>query len=423
MTTARGIPTAAHSSQSSRVTPSIPSVAATTKSAQSAARRPALRSPVKSASPGVSIRLTVIPSLTKGVRARFTDRFCLISTSSKSLAVVPSSTRPARATVPVCKRSASAKVVFPLPEWPTSTTLRMPPAPDSLPAPACPAPPELPVTVTLVASSRSMSFCPHSVNPTGALPQDPREESMRWRQDDARLVPDQAISHPSKIDSVMLNFLRPFFARLFSPLIQALARTPVTPNMITVTGTLGVAAAALAMFPIGWLFPGAATATVFIFTDMLDGQLARIKGSSGKYGAFLDSTMDRFGDAAIFGGITIWFMRSDHLLAVVSLFCLAGGMSVSYVKARAEGLGLNADVGLIERPERVLIGLTSIGLSGLGVPYVLPIGMWALAAGTAITLFQRMRAVYVDAKSKAAQAGPAGDPSAATTAAVHPEEG
>ena len=214
----------------------------------------------------------------------------------------------------------------------------------------------------------------------------------------------------------MLNFLRPFFARLFSPLIQALARTPVTPNMITVAGTLGVAAAALAMFPIGWLFPGAATATVFIFTDMLDGQLARIKGSSGKYGAFLDSTMDRFGDAAIFGGITIWFMRSNHLLAVVSLFCLAGGMSVSYVKARAEGLGLNADVGLIERPERVLIGLTSIGLSGLGIPYVLAIGMWALAAGTAITLCQRMRAVYVDAKSKAAQTGPAEQPVAAESA-------
>jgi phosphatidylinositol phosphate synthase len=223
----------------------------------------------------------------------------------------------------------------------------------------------------------------------------------------------------------MLNFLRPFFARLFSPLIQALARTPVTPNMITVIGTLGVAAAALAMFPIGWLFPGAATATVFIFTDMLDGQLARIKGSSGKYGAFLDSSMDRFGDAAIFGGITIWFMRSDHLLAVVSLFCLAGGMSVSYVKARAEGLGLNADVGIIERPERVLIGLTSIGLSGLGIPYVLPIGMWALAAGTAVTLGQRMRAVYVDAQSQAAQskaaqsaADPAEPPAAPAPAAA-----
>src|SRR6201986_660017 len=200
----------------------------------------------------------------------------------------------------------------------------------------------------------------------------------------------------------MLKFLRPFFARLFSPLIQALARTPVTPNLITVAGTVGVSAAALWLFPIGELFPGAFIATCFIFTDMLDGQLARIKGSSGKYGAFLDSTLDRLGDAAIFGGITIWFMRTDHLLGVVSLFCLAGGMSVSYVKARAEGLGLNADVGIIERPERVLIGLTSIGLSGLGVPYVLPIGMWALAAGTAITLGQRMHAVSQDAKRQAA---------------------
>ncbi len=96
----------------------------------------------------------------------------------------------------------------------------------------------------------------------------------------------------------MLNFLRPFFARLFGPIVQGLARTPVTPNMITVAGTVGVSAATLSMFPIGWLFPGAATATVFTFTDMLDGQLARIKGSSGKYGAFLDSTMDRLGDAA-----------------------------------------------------------------------------------------------------------------------------
>jgi CDP-diacylglycerol---glycerol-3-phosphate 3-phosphatidyltransferase len=198
----------------------------------------------------------------------------------------------------------------------------------------------------------------------------------------------------------MLNFLRPFFARLFNPIGQALARTPITPNMITVAGTVGVSASCLALFPIGWLFPGAAIATFFVFTDMLDGLLARMKGSSGPWGAFLDSTMDRVGDAAVFGGITIWFIRVDHLLAVVSLFCLACGLCVSYVKARAQSLGLNADVGLIERPERILIGLTSIGLSGLGVPYVLPIGMWALAAGSAFTLGQRMHAVYKDAKSK-----------------------
>ena len=199
----------------------------------------------------------------------------------------------------------------------------------------------------------------------------------------------------------MLNFLRPGFARLFTPVVQALARTPVTPNMITVIGTVGVSASALALFPIGWLFPGAAIATFFVFTDMLDGQLARLKGSSGPWGAFLDSPMDRVGDAAVFGGITIWFIRSgDHLLAVVSLFCLACGMWVSYVKARAQSLGLKCDVGLIERPERMVIGLTSIGLSGLGVPYILPIGMWALAAGSLYTFYQRMRVVYQEAKSE-----------------------
>jgi len=200
----------------------------------------------------------------------------------------------------------------------------------------------------------------------------------------------------------MLNFLRPGFARLFTPVVQALARTPVTPNMITVIGTVGVSASALALFPIGWLFPGAAIATFFVFTDMLDGQLARLKGSSGPWGAFLDSTMDRVADAAVFGGITIWFIRNpaDHVLAVVSLFCLACGMCVSYVKARAQSLGLKCDVGLIERPERMLIGLTSIGLSGLGVPYILPIGMWALAVGSLYTFYQRMRAVYQDSKTE-----------------------
>jgi CDP-diacylglycerol--glycerol-3-phosphate 3-phosphatidyltransferase len=216
----------------------------------------------------------------------------------------------------------------------------------------------------------------------------------------------------------MLNFLRPGIARLLTPVGQALARTPVTPNMLTVAGTVGVAGSALALFPIGELFPGAAVAAVFVFTDMLDGMLARVKGTSGPWGAFLDSTMDRAGDAGVFGGLTIWFMRSgDHLLAVVTLFCLVCGFLVSYVKARAQGLGLRCDVGLIERPERLLIGLTSAGLSGLGVPYVLPIGLWVLAAGSLFTLGQRMRAVYLDTKANRVE--PA---AAAAAGATHEED-
>jgi CDP-diacylglycerol---glycerol-3-phosphate 3-phosphatidyltransferase len=216
----------------------------------------------------------------------------------------------------------------------------------------------------------------------------------------------------SKILTAMLNFLRPGITRLLNPVGQALARTPVTPNMLTVAGTVGVSASALALFPIGELFPGALVATVFVFTDMLDGMLARVKGTSGPWGAFLDSTMDRVADAAVFGGLTIWFIRAgDHPMAVVTLFCLACGFCVSYVKARAQGLGLRCDVGLIERPERLLIGLTSAGLSGLGVPYILPIGLWALAAGSLFTLGQRMRAVHAEAKAKPAE--PTASPAAA----------
>lgn len=206
----------------------------------------------------------------------------------------------------------------------------------------------------------------------------------------------------------MLNFLRPGVARVLNPLGRVLARTPVTPNMVTVAGTIGLSACALALFPIGETFPGALGCAIFVLTDMLDGTLARIKGTSGPWGQFLDSTMDRVADAAIFGGLTIWFIRDHDLtMAIVTLSCLAFGFLVSYVKARAEGVGLNANVGLIERPERMLISLTSVGLSGLGVPYIMPIGLWALAAGSLFTLGQRMRAVYADGKSTAA--GPAPD--------------
>src|SRR5215467_2040991 len=209
----------------------------------------------------------------------------------------------------------------------------------------------------------------------------------------------------------MLNVLRPAMTRLFTPAGKVLARTPITPNAVTVIGTVGVAGAALALFPQGELFPGALTCTIFVLLDMVDGVLARIKGTSGTWGAFLDSTMDRIADAAIFSGLVIWFMLGGHdpLLAGVSLFCLVAGNLVSYVKARAEGLGLRCDVGLIERPERMLISLVAVGVSGLGVPYILNVGLWALAAGSAFTFGQRVRAVYRSARTPGDEGGPLGD--------------
>ncbi len=207
----------------------------------------------------------------------------------------------------------------------------------------------------------------------------------------------------------MLNPLRPAMTRIFTPVGAALARTPITPNMITVAGTVGVVGGALGLFPIGELFPGAFTCTIFVLLDMVDGVLARIKGTSGSWGAFLDSTMDRLADAGIFSGLVIWFMLGGHnpLLAGVCLFCLVMGLLVSYTKARAEGLGLRCDVGLIERPERMLISLIAVGVSGLGVPYILNVGLWALAVGSAFTFGQRVLAVHHSAREAADTGGPA----------------
>jgi CDP-diacylglycerol---glycerol-3-phosphate 3-phosphatidyltransferase len=193
----------------------------------------------------------------------------------------------------------------------------------------------------------------------------------------------------------MLKVLRPGLSRLLTPVGEVLARTPLTPNMLTVTGTVGVTAGALWLFPTGHLFAGCMVCTGFVLADMLDGALARVKGTTGKFGAFLDSTMDRIGDSAIFVGIAIWLALGGHdrLLAAVALFCLVAGGMVSYSKARAEGLGIRCDVGVAERTERLLIALVAIGLAGLGVPYVLSIGLWILAVLSAITFGQRVYAV------------------------------
>ena len=203
----------------------------------------------------------------------------------------------------------------------------------------------------------------------------------------------------------MLNVLRPFFTRLLTPVSQWLARTPVTPNMVTVVGTLGVSGGALALFPTGHLLAGVIVCTVFVFADMLDGTLARIKGSSGAWGAFLDSTLDRIADAAVFVGLAAYFVNGGNskLMAGVATYCRVTGSLVSYATARAQSLGVSCDVGIAERTERLLIALVAAGLAGLGVPYVLPAGLWILAVLTTITLGQRVWAVRQGTAASAAK--------------------
>jgi CDP-diacylglycerol--glycerol-3-phosphate 3-phosphatidyltransferase len=193
----------------------------------------------------------------------------------------------------------------------------------------------------------------------------------------------------------MLKRARVPLQRVLGPLGHRLAGLGVSPNIVTAVGAIGVCAAALICYPRGWLFWGSFIITIFVLTDLVDGALARARGITGPWGAFLDSSLDRVADSAIFAGLIWWFARQGKpLLLGLCIFCLVASNLVSYTRARAEGLGLRADVGIAERTERTIVILTATGLSGLGVPFVQAVGLWLLAAGSAITVAQRFVVVY-----------------------------
>ncbi|GAB2853862.1 CDP-alcohol phosphatidyltransferase family protein [Actinocorallia aurea] len=205
----------------------------------------------------------------------------------------------------------------------------------------------------------------------------------------------------------MLNRLRPALAKVVTPVGTTLARTGVTPNVITVVGTVGAVAGALGFYPRGELFWGTLVITAFVLFDMFDGAVARITGKTGPWGAFLDSTMDRVADAAIFSGLILWFTGSGNndLLAWLALYCLVSGVVISYAKARAEGLGLTCDVGIAERSERLIISLVGAGLFGLGVPYALHVALIVLAVLGTITVVQRFHTVYAQTRQAPERVG------------------
>ncbi|ADH66263.1 CDP-diacylglycerol--inositol 3-phosphatidyltransferase [Nocardiopsis dassonvillei] len=190
----------------------------------------------------------------------------------------------------------------------------------------------------------------------------------------------------------MLRILRPMVSRVTTPLGRSLARLGLTPNIVTIVGALGVVVSALFFYPQGQLYAGSVVVTVFVLFDMLDGAVARARDSASAFGAFLDSSLDRVADAAILSGLLWWFIGEgdDPLLAGLTLFCLVSGFMVSYIKARAEGLGVNCDVGVAERTERLVVILVAVGLGGLDVPYALAGGLWLLAAMSLLTVLQRL---------------------------------
>jgi CDP-diacylglycerol---glycerol-3-phosphate 3-phosphatidyltransferase len=201
---------------------------------------------------------------------------------------------------------------------------------------------------------------------------------------------------------------RPAVAKVIAPVVARLARAGVTPDMVTVTGTVGAVVGAVALIATGHLFWGAFTVTVFVLLDMLDGALARARGGGSVFGAVLDSVGDRAADAAIFGALVWWFSGEgdNRLLVLLALLCLVLGVLTSYIKARAEGMGLSCDVGIVERTERLILVLVGTGFTGLGIPYAIDVALWLLLVGSAVTVVQRIVAVRRSAPRAPAPAAP-----------------
>jgi CDP-diacylglycerol--glycerol-3-phosphate 3-phosphatidyltransferase len=177
-----------------------------------------------------------------------------------------------------------------------------------------------------------------------------------------------------------------------NPLGVRLARAGVTPDANTVVGTLGAVAGALIFFTQGHFFVGTLVIWFFVMLDMVDGAVARAGKGSSPFGALLDSTCDRVADGALFGALAWWFATDGdrESLLLASLLCLVFGAVTSYIKARAEGLGMTCNVGIAERAERLIVVLVGTGLDGLGVPYVQAVALWLLVAATGITVIQRL---------------------------------
>jgi CDP-diacylglycerol--glycerol-3-phosphate 3-phosphatidyltransferase/CDP-diacylglycerol--inositol 3-phosphatidyltransferase len=191
----------------------------------------------------------------------------------------------------------------------------------------------------------------------------------------------------------MLEPFRAFWTKVVSPIAHLLIRLHVSADVVTLVGTIGVCVGALAFYPQGHLLGGTIFITCFVFSDLIDGYMSRLTGTSSKFGAFLDSTLDRIGDGAIFGGLALYFAGpgDSRLYLWLTVVCLVMGSVTSYARARAEALGYTAQVGIAERSDRLVAILVMTGLGAIfDAPILMYVTLWALAIASTITVGQRI---------------------------------
>ena len=181
---------------------------------------------------------------------------------------------------------------------------------------------------------------------------------------------------------------------LVEPPARLLLRMHVSPDAVTLVGTASAVVVALVCLPQGLFVLAVALLVVLTLSDLLDGTMARMAGTSGPWGNFLDATLDRLSDGAIFGGLALYGAFNDQpWITAAATLALVTGQVTSYSKARAEAVGATANVGIAERAERlIVIGIAAL-LTGFGVPYVLPAALWLLGALGLVTIGQRVLTV------------------------------
>lgn len=187
----------------------------------------------------------------------------------------------------------------------------------------------------------------------------------------------------------------PVRRRVLHPVAVALVRRGVSADTVTVVGTAGVVVASLTLLAGGLLAVGSVAVGAFALADALDGAMARLTGRTSRYGAFLDSTLDRVADAALLAGLAVWFhVQGDTTGLVLAVGALGAAPVVPYARARAEGLGAVAPDGIAARPDRLVLVLAGTVAVGLGAPVlVLHAALVTLLVAVAVTVAQRMLAV------------------------------
>jgi len=195
--------------------------------------------------------------------------------------------------------------------------------------------------------------------------------------------------------SMIQNRFKAPVTALITPSCRFLLRIGITANWLTFIGAIGSSISALYFFSRGDFFLGTILVSLFALSDLFDGTMARLSElGTTKWGALIDSTLDRVTDAAIYAGVISYAISSDNTnLALLALLALIAGALIPYIRAKAESLGIACSVGIAERAERLIIILTATGLYGLGVNIALVGGLLLINILGLITIVQRLLVV------------------------------